>query len=515
MLRSSAGQPRLCRALGSLSLSDAIADRRYFAHEECSLFELVPAGVPAAASMEPPGSIEAAEWSLDVDLQEVAELPGSPNVLEDLVLCGAPDPESTRLGDEGWGPRVGDKAGLSQWSPRADRDWIKESRQANSPVLERTYTLPEAGSTHLMDATICQPLPLPVRAEVHSKPTSLPDSKGEPEPQPCTSESIPWDRAFSAGKLLMESTKRARCVALPQLPVVTEAALEGERQKKRCVVAEDPQCHKEVRGSEPANEHNRAPCSTRVPLSDLQRWVPPIVTLQQGAACGSSLTAVSLPETTSAQACALVRMATSADTPSATSTVPAAATGATVIDRQERDAQPLEAAGTTEKPAESDGLDGAAVHHSEKRQKVAHSPTADQTGPQEPAPADVVALRVPAISDGDERVTQIKKAVGDPAATPSVASPQAGRTTRRRNYPKPKPRQVWTVEEHEAFTDAITCYGRKWSQVAQYVGTKTVEQTRSHAQKYFKRLKRTGEAGFVPPPRRPPLPSRPSILDVI
>ena len=266
---------------------------------------------------------------------------------------------------------------------------------------------------------------------------------------------------------------------------------------------------------------------TRVPLSDLQRWVPPIVTFQQGAACGSSPTTALLPGTTSAQASGL-RTPTSADTPSATTASPVLVAGAAVIERNKRDAQPLELAGTTKTLPGSDGLDGkAAVHRSEKRQKVAHSPNEDETGPQDSTAADEVALSVPAISDGDERgsCTQINKAHPPAAATPSVASPRAGRTTvlgpgpphsdekkslsspRRRNYPKPKPRQVWTEEEHEAFTDAMKCYGRKWSQVAQYVGTKTVEQTRSHAQKYFKRLKRTGEAGFVPPPVRPSRPT--------
>ena len=71
-----------------------------------------------------------------------------------------------------------------------------------------------------------------------------------------------------------------------------------------------------------------------------------------------------------------------------------------------------------------------------------------------------------------------------------------------RYYPVPKPRQVWTTEEHKAFADALKCYGRDWAQVARSVGTKTHEQTRSHAQKHFKRLSRTAEAAIVPPRER-------------
>eukprot|EP01044_Picomonas_judraskeda_P004119 COSAG03_NODE_356_length_8629_cov_11.099965_5_plen_1197_part_00 len=71
-----------------------------------------------------------------------------------------------------------------------------------------------------------------------------------------------------------------------------------------------------------------------------------------------------------------------------------------------------------------------------------------------------------------------------------------------RYYPVPKPRQVWTTEEHKAFADALECYGRDWAQVARSVGTKTREQTRSHAQKHFKRLSRTAEAAIVPPRER-------------
>jgi len=51
----------------------------------------------------------------------------------------------------------------------------------------------------------------------------------------------------------------------------------------------------------------------------------------------------------------------------------------------------------------------------------------------------------------------------------------------------------WTKEEHEAFLIALKMYGKEWKKVAAKVKTRTVVQTRTHAQKYFQKLAKANE----------------------
>ena len=46
----------------------------------------------------------------------------------------------------------------------------------------------------------------------------------------------------------------------------------------------------------------------------------------------------------------------------------------------------------------------------------------------------------------------------------------------------------WTEVEHEAFKQGLELYGKEWIKVAELVGSRSVVQTRTHAQKYFQRL---------------------------
>ena len=48
----------------------------------------------------------------------------------------------------------------------------------------------------------------------------------------------------------------------------------------------------------------------------------------------------------------------------------------------------------------------------------------------------------------------------------------------------------WKSDEHQRFIDAIIKYGNNWRQVQKCVGTRSSTQTRSHAQKFFEKLKR-------------------------
>ena len=51
----------------------------------------------------------------------------------------------------------------------------------------------------------------------------------------------------------------------------------------------------------------------------------------------------------------------------------------------------------------------------------------------------------------------------------------------------------WTKEEHESFLVALKMYGKEWKKVAAKVKTRTVVQTRTHAQKYFQKLAKANE----------------------
>ena len=47
----------------------------------------------------------------------------------------------------------------------------------------------------------------------------------------------------------------------------------------------------------------------------------------------------------------------------------------------------------------------------------------------------------------------------------------------------------WNLEEHKKFLDAIIKYGNDWKQVEKHIGTRSSSQARSHAQKFFIKLK--------------------------
>lgn len=71
----------------------------------------------------------------------------------------------------------------------------------------------------------------------------------------------------------------------------------------------------------------------------------------------------------------------------------------------------------------------------------------------------------------------------------------------RKPYTITKSREVWTKDEHARFLSALQIYDRDWKKIEVYIGTKTVLQIRSHAQKHFGKVTKYKTGEYIPPPR--------------
>jgi len=97
-------------------------------------------------------------------------------------------------------------------------------------------------------------------------------------------------------------------------------------------------------------------------------------------------------------------------------------------------------------------------------------------------------------------MVQVAEKLENAEGAPS-ASGAAQEKKPRKPYTKTKPRVSWTQKEHARFLKALEMYNRDWKRIEEFVGTKTVIQIRSHAQKYFLKVLKNGTGEHLPPPR--------------
>ncbi|XP_019184925.1 PREDICTED: protein REVEILLE 8 isoform X2 [Ipomoea nil] len=90
--------------------------------------------------------------------------------------------------------------------------------------------------------------------------------------------------------------------------------------------------------------------------------------------------------------------------------------------------------------------------------------------------------------------------MANPIINSSTPTDGSGKKVRK-PYTITKSRESWTEEEHDKFLEALQLFDRDWKKIEDFVGSKTVIQIRSHAQKYFLKVQKNGTIAHVPPPR--------------
>ncbi|KAL8534479.1 hypothetical protein ACS0TY_010478 [Phlomoides rotata] len=87
-----------------------------------------------------------------------------------------------------------------------------------------------------------------------------------------------------------------------------------------------------------------------------------------------------------------------------------------------------------------------------------------------------------------------------PSPTATASSEDPNKKVRK-PYTITKSRVNWTEPEHDKFLEALQLFDRDWKKIESFVGSKTAIQIRSHAQKYFLKVQKSGTSEHLPPPR--------------
>ncbi|CAL0333287.1 unnamed protein product [Lupinus luteus] len=91
-------------------------------------------------------------------------------------------------------------------------------------------------------------------------------------------------------------------------------------------------------------------------------------------------------------------------------------------------------------------------------------------------------------------------AAASPMDSAAILSEDAAKKIRK-PYTITKSRENWTEPEHDKFLEALQLFDRDWKKIEAFVGSKTAIQIRSHAQKYFLKVQKSGTNEHLPPPR--------------
>ena len=94
--------------------------------------------------------------------------------------------------------------------------------------------------------------------------------------------------------------------------------------------------------------------------------------------------------------------------------------------------------------------------------------------------------RIAMSTSSDNSKTSASTAASSSAVLPKTPSTPLGRVVDAGQEHTGR----WTREEHEAFLAGLQQYGKEWKKVAAKVKTRTVVQTRTHAQKYFQKIQK-------------------------
>ncbi|XP_075496238.1 protein REVEILLE 6-like [Primulina tabacum] len=112
------------------------------------------------------------------------------------------------------------------------------------------------------------------------------------------------------------------------------------------------------------------------------------------------------------------------------------------------------------------------------------------TNPPDSFPLDPAAMALPNLGS-----------FSSPGVSNAICSPDDPNKKIRKPYTITKSRESWTEPEHDKFLEALHLFDRDWKKIEAFVGSKTVIQIRSHAQKYFLKVQKSGTSEHLPPPR--------------
>ena len=91
----------------------------------------------------------------------------------------------------------------------------------------------------------------------------------------------------------------------------------------------------------------------------------------------------------------------------------------------------------------------------------------------------------------------VSDAIMDGKAASAATTTTANASSQSQKPKGPRGENVgrWSKHEHNIFLKGLEEHGRDWRKVAQMVQTRTVVQTRTHAQKYFQKLGKVSDKG--------------------